>query len=185
MDHGAEHYSRFLAGDDGGIVEIIKNHKDGLILFLNRYVNNIYTAEELAEDTFFKLVTRKPRFRGNSSFKTWLYAIGRNVAVDHMRRVGQNAGYSDEELAQFHRDEDELERAYLREERKILVHRALARIGPERGKALYLRYIEELDIEQIALVLGKSKRQVSNLLYQAKRSLKLELEQEGICDEGL
>ena len=52
MDNGASSYRRFLEGDDNGIVEIIKDYKDGLNLFLNQYVNNIYVAEELAEDTF-------------------------------------------------------------------------------------------------------------------------------------
>ena len=57
MDNGASSYRRFLEGDDDGIVEIIRDYKDGLILFLNRYVNNIHIAEELAEDTFFKEAT--------------------------------------------------------------------------------------------------------------------------------
>lgn len=57
MDNGASSYRRFLEGDDSGIVEIIRDYKDGLILFLNRYVNNIHTAEELAEDTFFRIVS--------------------------------------------------------------------------------------------------------------------------------
>jgi RNA polymerase sigma-70 factor (ECF subfamily) len=73
MDNGASSYRRFLEGDDNGIVEIIRDYKDGLILFLNRYINNIHIAEELAEDTFFRLVTRKPRFVSNHSFKTWLF----------------------------------------------------------------------------------------------------------------
>ena len=47
MDNGASSYRRFLEGDDSGIVEIIRDYKDGLIFFLNRYVNNIHTAEEL------------------------------------------------------------------------------------------------------------------------------------------
>ena len=47
MDNGADSYRRFLNGDDNGIVEIIRDYKDGLILFLNRYVNNIHIAEDL------------------------------------------------------------------------------------------------------------------------------------------
>ncbi len=51
MDNGASSYRRFLSGDDNGIVDIIKDYKDGLMLFLNRYVNNIHVAEELTEDS--------------------------------------------------------------------------------------------------------------------------------------
>ena len=87
MDNGASSYRRFLEGDDNGIVEIIRDYKDGLILFLNRYVSNIHIAEELAEDTFFKIVTRKPRFTANGSFKTWLYTVGRNIAINYARQA--------------------------------------------------------------------------------------------------
>ena len=78
MDNGASSYRRFLDGDDKGLVEIVGDYKDGLILYLNGYVNNIFIAEELTEDTFFRLITKKPRYSGKSTFKSWLYAIGRN-----------------------------------------------------------------------------------------------------------
>ena len=50
MDHGASSYRRFLMGDDNGLVEIIRDYKDGLIFYLNGYVKNIHAAEELAEE---------------------------------------------------------------------------------------------------------------------------------------
>ena len=85
MDNGASNYRRYLDGDDNGLSEIVRDYKDGLILFLNQFVNNFCVAEELTEDTFFRLITKKPKFFGKSSFKSWLYAIGRNVAVDYIR----------------------------------------------------------------------------------------------------
>lgn len=85
MDNGASSYRRFLDGDDKGIEEIVGDFKDGLILYLNTFVNNLYIAEELAEDTFFRLLIKKPRFAGKSSFKSWLYSIGRNGAIDYIR----------------------------------------------------------------------------------------------------
>lgn len=52
MDNGASSYRRFCnEGDDSGLVEIIVNYRDGLILYLNSFVGNIHIAEELAEDT--------------------------------------------------------------------------------------------------------------------------------------
>ena len=58
MDNGAISYHRFLNGDDKGITEIVGSYKDGLILYLNGYVNNIIIAEELTEDTFFGLLPK-------------------------------------------------------------------------------------------------------------------------------
>lgn len=58
MDNGASSYCRFLEDDDKGIAEIVGDYKDGLILYLNGYVKNIYVAEKLTEDTFFRLITK-------------------------------------------------------------------------------------------------------------------------------
>lgn len=184
MDHGASSYRRFLDGDDSGLVEIIRDYKDGLILFLNRYVNNVHTAEELAEDTFFRLVTKKPRFTAKFTFKTWLYTIGRNLAMTHIKRAGRVSGRRVEELG-IASDEDALERSYIKEEQKILVHRALSGLRPEYSRVLYLKFFEDMTNEQVAAVMKKSKRQIENLVYQAKGSLRSELEKEGFHDEGL
>ena len=184
MDNGASSYRRFLNGDDNGIVEIIRDYKDGLILFLNRYVNNIHVAEDLAEDTFFRLVARKPRFVAKNSFKTWLYTIGRNIAINHVKRANKTADINTEDLERIYSDEEELEQTYIREEERIIVHRALSRINPDYSRVLYLKFFEDLSNEQIAVVLKKNKRQIENLLYQAKRALKSELE-EGIDYERL
>ncbi|MBP5461731.1 MAG: RNA polymerase sigma factor, partial [Lachnospiraceae bacterium] len=100
MDNGASSYRRYLEGDKEGIAEIVREFKDGLILYLNGYVDNLYTAEDLTEDTFFKLMTRKPRFSGRSSFKTWLYTIGRNIAVDWLRRESKQTVLPAEDMEQ-------------------------------------------------------------------------------------
>lgn len=87
MDNGESSYRRFLAGDDEGLYEIICTYRTGLILYLNSFVQNIRTAEELAEDTFAELAIKCPKFSGKSSFKTWLFAIGRNITSKYIRKT--------------------------------------------------------------------------------------------------
>ncbi|MCM1165243.1 MAG: RNA polymerase sigma factor [Lachnospiraceae bacterium] len=185
MDNGASSYRRFLAGDESGIVEIIRDYKDGLILYLNGYTKNIHIAEELMEDTFVKLVVKKPRFSDKFSFKTWLYTIGRNAAIDWLRHNSRSAETPFEELEETLADEEDLEEAYLREERRIAVHRALDRLKEEYRQALYLSFFEDMSNAEVAKVMSKSKRQVENLIYRGKQSLKSELEKEGFVYEGL
>ena len=184
MDNGASSYRRFLEGDDNGIVEIIRDYKDGLILFLNRYVNNIHIAEEIAEDTFFKIVTRKPRFTASGSFKTWLYTIGRNMATNYMKRAKKISDAPIEDITASS-DECNLEESYIREEQTIVIPRALSKINPDYSKVLYLKFFEDLNNEQIAMVLKKNKRQIENMIYQAKQALKPELNKEGFHYEEL
>ena len=69
MDNGASSYRRFLDGDDKGLAEIVRNYSDGLILYLNGIVNNISVAEELMEETLYKLITKKPKFKEKYTFR--------------------------------------------------------------------------------------------------------------------
>ncbi len=180
MDNGASSYRRFLDGDDRGIAEIVGTYKDGLILYLNGYVQNINTAEELAEDAFFRLITKKPRFSGNSSFKSFLYAIGRNVAVDFVRH---NARLVPSENAESLIAEENLEKSYIKEEQKRTVHKAMAKLTADYRSVLWLVYFEDFSPKEAATVLKKSDRQMKNLLYRAKQSLKSVLEKEGFVYE--
>ena len=185
MDNGASSYRRFLDGDDKGIVEIVGDYKDGLILYLNGYVKNIIIAEELAEDTFFRLMVKKPRYSGKSTFKSWLYAIGRNVAVDFIRHNSKLLNTPIEDRENYLSEEQSLEQSYLKEERKIIVHQALSQLAPDYRAILWLVFFEGFSSKEAANILKKSDRQMKNLLYRAKQSLKSELDKEGFVYEEL
>lgn len=185
MDIGANSYRRFLDGDDSAIAEIVSDHKDGLILYLNGYVKNICIAEELTEDTFFRIITKKPKFYGKSTFKSWLYAIGRNIAVDYIRHNSKICKTPFEDMENYLSDEESLEQAYIKEERKITVHKALSKLNTDYSAVLWLVYFESFSNKETASILKKSDRQVKNLLYRAKQSLKTTLEKEGLTYENL
>lgn len=184
MDNGASSYRRFLDGDDKGIEEIVGDFKDGLILYLNTFVNNLYIAEELAEDTFFRLLIKKPRFAGKSSFKSWLYSIGRNGAIDYIRHSKKSSYTPIEDMEAYLADESDLEQSYIKEERRIMVHKALSNLSSDYRQIIWLvYYFEELSHEESAIVMKKSSRQIRNLLYRAKQALRSELEKEGFVYE--
>ena len=179
MDNGASSYRRFLDGDDNGITEIVENYKDGLILYLNGYVNNIFVAEELTEDTFFRLIIKKPKYSGKSTFKSWLYAIGRNVAVDYIRHNSKILNVSIDNVENYLIEEQNLEQSYIKEENMLIVNKALNELIPEYRNVLWLTYFEEFSNKETAIILKKTERQIKNLLYRARKALKSKLEKEG------
>lgn len=185
MSNGESSYRRYLSGDDEGIVEIIRDYKDGLIFYLNSIVRNINAAEELCEDTFVKIAVKKPRFNGNSSFKTWLYAIGRNAALDYLKKSVKNASVSIEECEDISDDEQSLEKSYIKEERRISVHKALRRLKTEYAQVLWLTYFEELSNRETAAVMKKTEHNIATLVYRARLAMKKELEKEGFVYEEL
>ena len=185
MDNGAESYRRFLQGDDTAFVEIIRDYKDGLILYLNGFVNNILTAEELTEDVFFKLVTKKPRFNEKSSFKTWLYTIGRNTAVDYLRRNSKQKEVSAEEIREIEDERLSLEQSYIKQERLLLIHTTLEKLNPEYKQVLWLVYFEDFSQKETAKIMKKSVHSVETLVYRARLALKAELEKGGFIYEDI
>lgn len=184
MDNGSESYRRFLSGDKDGLVEIIRDYKDGLMLFINGFTKNIFTAEEITQEVFVKLYVKKPKFSGKSSFKTWLYAIGRNTAVDCLRKKGETE-FVPIENTDFLSELTSTEASWFKQQNRLAVHTALEKLKPEYHQILWLIYFEEMNNEQAATVMGKSKNNTAVLLHRAKESLKTEMIKEGFNCEDL
>lgn len=70
-------YRRFLDGDKDALDELLERYAGGLMLFLRGYVDCMEDAEDLMMDSFVAIATKKSWNLKGSSFKTWLFAIGR------------------------------------------------------------------------------------------------------------
>ena len=81
--------------------------------------------------------------------------------------------------------EADLERDYLKEEQKITVRRAIRRLKTDYQQALYLTYFEGFSYAEAGVIMKKSRKQIENLIYNAKKALKSELEKEGFDYEEL
>ena len=185
MDRGAEYYARFLAGDDDAFADLIREYKNPLMLFINGIVGNIYTAEDLTEDTFVRIAVRKPRFReGKASFKTWLFTIARNVTYTAIRKR-QRIQEVQEDVAAMKADTRSIEEEYLRKEEYIELHDAMDSLPPDYRQVLYLIFFEEMSCDDVARTMKKRSAQVSGLLRRAKEALKQILTEKGISREGL
>lgn len=184
MDNGAGSYRRFLEGDKNALAEIIREYRDGLVLYIGSFTDNICIAEEIAEEVFIKLYVNKPRFSGKSSFKTWLYSIGRFTAIDYIRKNKKVVSSPIEEFYSL-ADNEEIERNYIKNEQKIMLHRTIKKLKQDYRQVLYLIYFEGFDTSQTAGIMHKTNRQITYLLYRAKKSLKSELEKEGFSYEEL
>lgn len=183
MDGGAEIYLRFLGGDDDCLAELVRLYRDGLIMFLNSYVHDIFASEELAEEAFFRLAVKKPRFVKKYSFRTYLYTVGRNLALNYIKKSSRDS-VSIDECAEIP-DYRSLEDAYLDTEKRRRLYNALDKINPDYAQVLRLVYLEGFTNGEAAKITGRNSRQIENLLYRAKKSLKTELEREGFTYEDL
>ncbi len=177
MDKGYESYRKFLAGDKRGLVEIMELYSDSLVSFINGFVHNESTAEDLMQDTYLELIIKKSSFMGESQFKTWLFKIARNKAIDYIRKHKRIIPVDDSFV--FLPDCDSVEKYADDSEKRKAIFSAMSSIKPIYAQVLYLSFFEDMSNEEIASVIGKSKRQVEMLIYRAKDSLKKALEKEG------
>lgn len=184
MDRLTENYYRFLRGDDTGLEEIIRTCKDGLILYLNAFLQDPSLAEEVTEEVFVKLFVKRPRFLGNSSLRTWLYTIARNLAADHLRKH-KNMTVSLDDCAETGNDILSLEDAYIRREEAKILHKAIKKLKPEYMQVLWLYYFEGFTLKEIAKIVKKSVHNTETLIYRARLALKKKLSEEGFTYENL
>ncbi len=172
-----ELYRVYLAeGSEDALRELLVRHRESLTLFLYGYVRNMEDAEELMLDAFAAAAARTSVWAGRSSFRTWLFAIGRHLALRQLKRRREAPSQVSEEAGAS----PELE--LLRAERSRQLYEALERLNPEYRQALYLIYFEDMGGDEAAKVMGKSRKQVYNLTERGKKALRAELERMGFDD---
>ena len=184
MDDGNQNYRRFLNGDDGAISLLVTEYRRGLYHFLLGLVHDPELADDLTEDTFVKLLVKRPRNTEKSSFRTWLYTIGRNLAFDHFRRQGRRRALDGADFAAPEWALPSPEELYGKETDAALLRACLDRLENRQREALYLRFFEEFEVSDIAKILHMRPQNVSALIYRAKKSLKEELLKEGFTYEN-
>ena len=171
-DRGQKYYSDFLSGDPLGFEQIVKLYRENLILFIQQYVRDYQSAEDVSQDVFVKLYLKKPHYSPKASFKTWLYTIAKREALNHLKKKKREEIVDVSAFDDDDDDEEDYLEPILSDERKITLHRALDELTPEYRRALYLCYFEDMAVNEIAVLLDKRPAQISDMLYNAKKALK-------------
>ena len=76
---------RFRSGDESAFDELVRRYRQRVCAVVYRLVRDPEDARELAQDAFVRVYNALPRFRGESSFNTWLYRIAVNCAINRLR----------------------------------------------------------------------------------------------------
>ena len=179
MDNGASSYRRFLNGDERAFDELMEALFYSLVFFVDRYVQDIHTAEDIAMDVFADLLVHRQRYNFKAGLKTYLFMMGRSRALDHIKRRKKLEFV---ELSQAEAVADEgkdLLELVLADERKRRVNEAVARLPRDMAAAVHLVYFAQLTYEETARVMKKSRKQVDNLLQRAKKELRIILGEDG------
>ena len=172
-------YRQYLNGDDAGLEALMKKYGDPLTLYIDGYLHDVHEAEELMLDVFAYLFTKKPRIR-DGGFKAYLYKAARHMAL--RRKSKRRRLFSLDELAEEPEGRLLAEEVIRTEERNRVLHFCMGEMNPDYREVLYLTYFEGMSYLQAAEVMGKSEKQITNMVYRGKGRLRGLLEREGITN---
>ena len=182
-ESGEELYYRFLAGDNDAFESFVRMYEDELSRYLFGVVNDYYEAKHLAIETFSHLVLNSKKFSGQSSIKTYLFAIGKNLSLQFIKKRGREQHLSLEEVMEIPAAEDKTPHIILeQDDNKRRLREAMEELKDEYRAVLALLYFEDMSYRQAGRVMGKTEKQIKNLAHRAKLALKKQLEAGGYID---
>lgn len=177
-------YRRFLkTRGEEDLRLLFDRHREGLFLFLLSIVSSEEDAEDLMMDVFSVVASGTAAFSGRSSFRTWLFAVGRKRAATFIHRQARNRRLQTQ-VSGSSEEEERPEPALLQKEEKRKLYRALEALPDEYRQVLYLLYFEQMSREEVCRTMRKTRKQVYNLAERGRRSLREALERM-TSDDGL
>jgi RNA polymerase sigma-70 factor (ECF subfamily) len=147
-------------------------------------VRNEQDAWDLAQDAFIKAWKAMPRFKGESTFYTWLYRIVTNVTLDKLRKkktameveLQEDRSLDPQEEAESPQSTlDGPDRQLARREVARRIEQALGELGPDHQAVIVLRELQGLSYEEIARTVGCSLGTVMSRLFYARKKLQATL----------
>lgn len=156
-------------GEREAFDRLVERYQRDVYRICYRYVNNHQDANDMAQDVFLKAYRAIGRFRGDSSFSTWLYRIAVNTCLNFRaaRRLPQDE--LSEEIAD--RGASAAERLH-EAERSAAVRRAVSRLPEKQRATLILKIYQDLTHEEVAGILGSTVGTVKANLFHALANLR-------------
>jgi RNA polymerase sigma-70 factor (ECF subfamily) len=168
---------RLRQGDGKALDELFRRHRDAAYGIAFRLVGSREDALDVVQESFIHVMRGIEGFRGQSSFRTWLYRIVTHAALDYRRwRALRTADSLDAETAvepaatgPSHRGPQE--EAADRDLRRA-IDKALTNISEKNRAALVLYAIEGMSYKEVADVLGISVGTVMSRIFNARQRLR-------------
>ena len=140
--------------------------------FLNQTLGDDQLSDDLAQETFIKAYVNIAKFRGMSSFSTWLFRIAYNVHYDYVRSLRLTDDIDTSRAAQGSCASSD-------ETLKMDLYKALAMLKPDERTCITLQLIDGQQIDKIAEITGISENTVKSHLKRGKEKMMNYLKQNG------
>jgi RNA polymerase sigma-70 factor (ECF subfamily) len=176
---GEELFQRYLSGDENAFEDLVALYSDDLSHFIDGKINDFYETKYLTIEAFGQLAVNGRKFSGQSSLKTYLFTIARNLVAKHLKDRSKNTHISYDEIVETVSLIQDAPDVYLeREETREKLLSAMELLIKDYNQVLTLLYFDDMSYLQAGKVMGKSEKQIKNLAHRAKDTLKRILEED-------
>ena len=171
----------FQSGDENAYTELVKRYRDRLTNFVYQFLGDLEQAEDVVQDTMFKLYEKKHYYREIAKFSTWIYTIARNLANTELRKRKRRKTTL---LSQMTRDERDYEipavqadlgQAIQSEYVEKRIQAAIIELPEHFKTVIILRDIQELSYDDISNIVGVPLGTVKSRINRARLQLQADL----------
>ena len=173
---------RLQGGEEAALASLMERWEMPVKRFIFRLLGNVTEAEDLAQEVFCRIFTRRTHYRPGAKFSTWCYAIAANLAKNRLRWWQRHPVHSIDawieaggEIADESRAGASAAQAALRQEQILAVQQAVLALPLDLRTALILFEYEEQTTAEIAAALDCTPKAVENRLYRARQLLRRSL----------
>ncbi len=181
-DSDAELMLRVRDGDGASFALLLEKHRNSVVHFVYRMVQDFAVAEELGQEVFLRVYRSRATYEPTAKFTTWLFRIATHLALnwirDGKRERGQERLDAQQEGAPARQVSDRkptMEASMVYDVKLNQVREAIALLPEKQRSAVLMHKYEEMEYSQIATVLNCSESAVKSLLFRAYESLRARL----------
>jgi len=187
LDVDAQLMLRVRDGDNDSFRVLLEKHRNPLVHFLQRMVQDAGASEELAQEVFLRIYRARSSYEPAAKFTTWMFRIASHLALNWLRDErheraaerldGARPGEERNDLAARElRDQNpSVEQSMVYETRLQEIRDSIASLPAKQRAAVLMHKYEEMEYSQIAQVLECSESAVKSLLFRAYETLRARL----------
>ena len=180
--------TRAAQGHEAAFRELVRRYERPVFSLVYRMVRDRALAEDLAQETFIKVLNGIKSYRPEFKFSSWIFKVANNAAIDHLRKRSvdtlsldgaPNATTSEGRAASAIQVGDHRETPLQEVEARELgsaIERAIGRLRPEYRTCILLRHVEGYAYEEIARMLDLPLGTVKTYIHRARNELRGYLE---------
>lgn len=157
-------------GDETAFGQIYDLYFEKVYRFVFYRVNHKEAAEDLVSETFIRVWNKLSEINGPESFNGWVYQIARNLVIDYYRSRKVVIDLNDLENVLVYED-NILDKTDLQYQQKTFLD-ALKKLTADQQLVIKLKFIDELDNDEIAKILDKSEGAIRVIQHRAVAELK-------------